>query len=108
MRKTGTKAPKRRTPAKKEHAGGARLSFVADPDYKSYGEARAVFRLMAPAPSTDKAKQLCPVCVSEDKEDNYYCYSCFVTAHHGCLVWGSFPQLDNEEVAVCHACLAED
>lgn len=109
MRKTATKETKSRKPArKKELAGPARLSYVADPDYTSYGESRAVFRLMALASADEEPKQLCPVCCAEDKEDNYYCASCYVTAHHGCMSWGPFPLLENEDVAVCAACLAED
>lgn len=94
------------------------LSYAEDPDWKTYGEKKPVFKLhRAPAKAATKGKKkdtvkpvlVCPVCLSEDTQDNYYCQACMVTAHKNCMEWREYPRLTTKgEVAVCRGCLSMD
>ncbi len=49
---------------------------------------------------------VCGVCLNDDPEDRWCCMACLVSAHHACMTFGNYPQLNEfEPVGVCRTCL---
>lgn len=111
------KQPKKAAGKKKAPAKKTLLRYEVDGDHTLYKEPDAVFRLLrVEGGKSSKSGKVayvdqlvCPVCLQNDNDDNWYCQACMVTAHRDCMKQDTYKHLHQDGACrICNSCLSAD